>query len=425
MKKVLILAYDFPPYNSMGSQRPYAWYKYFKEFNIYPIVVTRHWGDSYKNAIDYIKASTEREVSINTTEFGTIINVPYTPNYRDKLILKYGLESRVLLRKIATILYTFLQYAIFAFDSRKGIYEAADDYLKNNKVDYILATGEPFVMLRYGSKLAKKHSIPWIADYRDCWSLDLYLLENKYRFIEKYIYTLFEKHYVKSSSIITTVAPLYQSQLQTLFPKKKIEIIQNGFFEEEYSNLNIENQNKDAFTIAYGGTIYPFHTLEIFLEGLKLVIKKDPTKKIKAYFYGSNFDLNQKERIIQNSQGIEDYLVLTDRLNRTSLFENYSNASCLLIFDNKQMISGKLYEYLPFNKMILMAGKDDGPIEKIINDTSSGIVCGNPQELANALEKLYDEWINIGKVNCYSKNIEHYSRRFQTKKLADLFSTMT
>lgn len=43
MKKVLILAYDFPPYVSVGGLRPYSWYKYFKEFGLYPIVVTRQW----------------------------------------------------------------------------------------------------------------------------------------------------------------------------------------------------------------------------------------------------------------------------------------------------------------------------------------------------------------------------------------------
>ncbi len=34
MKKVLILAYDFPPYVSVGGLRPYSWYKYFKEFGL-------------------------------------------------------------------------------------------------------------------------------------------------------------------------------------------------------------------------------------------------------------------------------------------------------------------------------------------------------------------------------------------------------
>ena len=41
MKKVLILAYDFPPYVSAGGLRPYNWYLYLKEFGVEPVVITR------------------------------------------------------------------------------------------------------------------------------------------------------------------------------------------------------------------------------------------------------------------------------------------------------------------------------------------------------------------------------------------------
>ncbi len=34
MKKLLILAYDFPPYVSVGGLRPYAWYRYLKEYGV-------------------------------------------------------------------------------------------------------------------------------------------------------------------------------------------------------------------------------------------------------------------------------------------------------------------------------------------------------------------------------------------------------
>ena len=404
----------------MGSQRPSAWFKYFKELGYYPTVVTRHWGNSYKNAIDYIKPSEQRETTNTVTESGEIINVPYTPNYRDRLILKHGLHSKVVLRKISTLFYSILQYAFFFFDSRKEIYFAADEYLKTHKPDFIIATGEPYIMLRYASKLSRKYSIPWIADYRDCWSLDMYLLENKYRFLERFIYTLFEKHYVKSASLITTVAPLYQGQLQALFPHIKVEIVQNGYFEEDYSNIVLQKTSTQRFTISFGGTIYPFHTLEVFLEGLKLFIKSDSSKRVMVNFFGSNFDSFQKDRILKNSIGIEEYITITDRLSRVDLYNEFSKSACLLIFDNKMAISGKLYEYLPLNIKILMAGNDNGPIEEILKLTNSGIVCDTANEVAEKLNEMYEEWEKTGKVDCNSKNIEQYSRRYQTKHLVDL-----
>ena len=61
-KRVLILAYDFPPYVSVGGLRPYAWYKYLRECGVYPVVITRQWANRYGNALDYIAAGESDEV---------------------------------------------------------------------------------------------------------------------------------------------------------------------------------------------------------------------------------------------------------------------------------------------------------------------------------------------------------------------------
>ena len=62
MKKVLLLAYDFPPYTAIGAARPNSWYKHLHENGIYPTVVTRHWDidNNFKDA--YVRPS-----SIQTT----------------------------------------------------------------------------------------------------------------------------------------------------------------------------------------------------------------------------------------------------------------------------------------------------------------------------------------------------------------------
>jgi len=93
MKKVLILTYDFPPYVSVGALRPYSWYKYFHKENIYPIVITRQWGNKYGNNLDYIAPGTSPKCIIEKSEMGTIIRTPYRPNLANRQMLKYG-ESK-------------------------------------------------------------------------------------------------------------------------------------------------------------------------------------------------------------------------------------------------------------------------------------------------------------------------------------------
>jgi len=100
MKKVLILAFDFPPYASIGGQRPCSWYRYFRENNYEPIVVTRHWNSDFSDTNYFIKPSSNREKEEQKTDLGTIIRVPYTTSFRDRLVLKYGMHRFVLLRKM-------------------------------------------------------------------------------------------------------------------------------------------------------------------------------------------------------------------------------------------------------------------------------------------------------------------------------------
>jgi len=420
MKNVIILAYDFPPNNSMGSLRPYAWYKYFHEFNLHPVVITRHWDDSVKSFKDGIKPSKSKSITINTTSEGTIINVPHEPNFRDKLILKYGLNSFVIFRKIISVFYLIFEYTFFKFDNKKGIYYAADEYIKEHGADLIIATGEPFILFRYASKLSKKHSIPWIADYRDYWSMDINLLTFNQKIIYKLIYAHFERKFVESASLITTVSPLNMKLQKEFFPNKKVEIIYNGYFEEKDYNFTKNDPISETFTVAYGGTIYLFNPLENFIEGVKLFIEKDPSRKCSFNFYGSNYDPDQKERIIKCTKGLERFIILTDKLSKEELFLEYKKASCLLIFNYNQMIPGKLFEYLPMKRKILMAGNDHGPIESIINNTNSGIICDSPENIANTLDSMYLEWKSTGLLKNEAINIEKYTRRNQTQNLAKL-----
>ena len=102
MKKVLILAYDFPPHNTIGGQRPYSWYLYFKELGIEPIIVTRHWDIDINGPEDCYLPSLNRNVTVEKSELGTIIRAPFTPLQRDRLIGQTGVIIN-LLRKISLL----------------------------------------------------------------------------------------------------------------------------------------------------------------------------------------------------------------------------------------------------------------------------------------------------------------------------------
>ena len=68
-KKVLILCNDFPPINSIGAERPFSWFTYFNDFDLYPIIITKNWNTHGNSPFN----KSENYGRIDTNEKGTII----------------------------------------------------------------------------------------------------------------------------------------------------------------------------------------------------------------------------------------------------------------------------------------------------------------------------------------------------------------
>ena len=144
---------------------------------------------------------------IEETSKGTLIKTPFAPNFANRLMLKHGDSKYKFLRKLVTAYYELAQY-LFLVGSKSLLYFAAERYLKHNRVDVIIATGSPFILFDYASKLSNKYNIPWIADYRDPWSQNIVIQQN---FLFRNWHTYFEKKIVKTSSLIITVSQFLHS----------------------------------------------------------------------------------------------------------------------------------------------------------------------------------------------------------------------
>ena len=428
MKKVLILAYDFYPYNSIGAQRPYSWYKYFHQNNLYPVVITRHWDNEIKKPIDTIRP-TQKTYKTEKTEIGETIYAPFKPNLRDKIILKYGLRKFTFFRKLLTLILNILKYP-FNIDSTKTIYNAADQFLENNECSMIIATGEPFILFKYASFLSKKHHIPWVADYRDGWTtnqskLNLGLLEK----INLKYQSFFERNYIDSVSIITTASPSYQKDLQKMFPKKRTEVIYNGYFKElidEVKNTPYDTSENKTFKISYSGTIYKHQQIEVFLDGFKKFIAPLKNCNIEINFIGLNFFPDQKKRILDFDHSINKYFNFTDRVPLKASLEFLNNSDVLLLLSKKNAnwLNAKIFDYIALEKKILFVENDLGVLEQILDDCETGVKCNNAKDVENGLKQLYYERVLTEKSKAKNSKKEKYSRCYQTKKLVDLIQSI-
>ena len=435
MKKLLILAYDFPPYISVGGLRPYSWFKYLKEFDVYPIIVTRQWNNTHGNYLDYVSAGAFKEIIHENSDLGEIIRTPYKPNFANRLLLKHGEKKYSLIRKTFSAYYEFAQF-LKPVGPKAGLYYAAQEYLKENKVDAIIATGDPFVLFSYASKLSKEFGIPWIADYRDPWSQNF---SSKKSCLSKKIDYYFERKNVKSADSITTVDLLFKLKLLQLFPSKQINMLPNGYDPNEMGKIQNNIQNNNLLTFSFVGTIYKWHPLDLLLESFSKYTKEFPSHLFLIKFYGVNNQIAIREKIINRFPELINKVSYLPKLDNGELLQKVSQDNVLLLFNYYNFTGTKIYDYLGMKRLILLCFEQDTnalklkneyyfkkiettifPQVDIIKETNSGIIVKDTAHLMEVLKELYEEFQTTGQIACKSSGVEKYSRKIQVEKLAKI-----
>lgn len=382
--KVLILCNDFPPINSIGADRPNSWYLYFKEFGLDPVVITKNWNSngntSFNDVCDTIK--------VESTKYGELIKTPRreTPSiwFRNKFGTRFSF-----LRKSMTFLEKITSFISGLFDQHFGIYREAKKYIVNNKVALVITTGEPFILFRYGRKLQKKFDVKWIADYRDGWylnhisSLDSSIL---WRFMRKWE-LIHEKKLCTHADMITTVDPEMAGRIGTLI-QKEVSVIYNGFW-DYYQSSKMLNKGKEKIIINHTGTLTVGQQIEVFLDALLVLFRKNQLKKENFEFnlIGLEYFPQQIKRLESYKEMIGEIIFTTPRLPKKEAVEMNLKADYLINFTdpNISAVYAKTYDYIACQKPILVVPGDNGLLDKLVIKNKLGKVLNSQEAIIQLL----------------------------------------
>jgi hypothetical protein len=435
--KVLILAYDFPPLISVGGIRPSFWMKNFKEFDVYPIVVTRQWSndDNLSNVIKYVTKSESKNVLVNKTDDYTLIQAPFSSNFSNKLLLRFGEKRFKKIRQINTAIIEYLQFFI-PYGNKRTILNAADEYLKMNSVDLIIATGEPFVLFHFANILSKKHKIPWIADYRDLWSQNRVAEYSDFR---RKIYSFLESRIIKNSTLITTVSSHLKHEINKIAPLVPIEIIANGYDLDITKKTQIITQESKILSFVFVGSIYYWNPWREVIDVFANLLDSDEKIEMNIYFYGTNIDKEIADYVENYSEKVTKSIKIHPKLPNNILLEKLAKKNVMLLFNYYTFMGTKIFDYLGVKRKILLCfeefqsketqkefsqifGESDNYSlqSDLINATNSGIIVKNKINLVEILKELHKEFKETGQIACNSIHTEKYSRDKQLEKLAEL-----
>lgn len=435
MKKVLILAYDFPPYISVGGLRPYNWYKYFKEFGIDPIIVTKQWDKESLGEVGYIAPGYESEIEIEENEYGTIVKAPYFPNFPNRLYLKYGPVKHKTLRKVCSLFFEITQF-LWVSGPKKELYKAADEVLKKQKIDAIIATGEPFVLHHFASKLSSKHKVPWIADYRDPWSFGMGMENFIYRYWNRFI----EKKTLKNVTFITTVNNTFLNNIKSI-TQKNIYILPNGYDPEFITNLQPKQKSNKTLTISFIGTIQQWNPIELFLTILNQFVIQNGKESILLNLYGINNPQLIQSLIDKKFVNLKEVVNITPRLPNEEVLTLAAKSDLLLLFNYYAVIGTKIYDYIGLKIPILFCfsndqqalllrdkhfdmkdykGMDFDVQEKLIKNKNAGFIVQDTEHLLEILNNCLIEFNQTGKIKSQTKDSGEFSRKTHTNEFAKL-----
>ncbi|WP_456378796.1 glycosyltransferase [Lutibacter sp.] len=424
MKKALIITYYWPPAGGSGVQRWLKFVKYFRDFNIEPVVYT------VKNPKYPLEDKSLFEDIPTAVE---ILKQPiWEPNNLFKIFNKNKTESAGFLNPNPSFFGKLAQYIranYFIPDARKFWIQPSvsylKKYLKKNKIDVVITTGPPHSTHLIGLNLKKQLPIKWIADFRDPWTEIDYFhqLPLTKRAIKKH-YSL-EKKVLNTANVVLVVGNTMREKYSTF--NKNVITITNGF-DGIVQDMAIKLDTK--FTITHIGLLNADRNPTMLWEVLAEISTENKE-------FSTDFELKLIGKV--DNLVVEDVskYKLTKNVEfisyvpHTKVIEFQKKSQVLLLIVNNvpsanQIITGKIFEYLMAKRPILAIAPKHGDLAEIVNTTNSGFVVdfNEKKQLKKTILDLYSKF-KQGKLEVNSKNIEQFHRRELTKKVSEIINSIS
>jgi len=411
MKKVLMIAHQFPPIGGSGVQRTAKFIKYLPEFGWKGVVLTRRVGKAALTD-DTLNRDIPADTPIYRTAAWDLSEWFFPLNLAGKYV-----RRRILVPD---------GERLWELAARKK----AIELVTAENIEMLYSTSQPFSTHLLAMEVKKKHpKLPWVVDLRDEWTNNAFVKAYGYRSSRIKREKEMERNVFAAADAVVINTPYMRDNSVRDNPdlEHKFHVIPNGFDKEDFEDC-VKGTANDRFTVTYTGLIYGNTSPDtVFRAVSKLVSESlaDPGK-IKLRFIG-----RFKEDVLYRMAGKYNLTEMVEALpympHRKSI-QNLmmSDAVLLLLGEGTEAIyTGKLMEYINTGRPILASVPAKGAAAALIAETKTGLVadCGDVETTAKNFLTLYQNWLEGGgQFQPDKQKIAQYERRELTKKLAEIFN---
>lgn len=426
-KKVLIISYYFPPEKKIAALRVGKFSKYLPDFGWQPIVLTTYVNEdggslpeisncniyrtSHLKFIRRIRKKYSRHNPI-MSDNETSSCPGFVMRCRERVLTK--IRDILILPIFRMLFYDGLEWCIPAVLIGKEI-------IKKFDVDVIFSSYSPASSHIIASILHKQTGVPWIADFRDMWSLNNYVESlEPLSSIEHMI----EKRTIRGSSLLTTISTPLAEELSKFHSKHAITIT-NGFDEEDY----VDSVPLTAkFSITYTGEIYASKRDPTPLFEAICLLRKEglvSPDNFEVRFYGLSVHALSpliEKYSLQQLVKINGHIPLKDSIKR----QKESTILLLLSWNDPRdrgVLTGKLFEYFGAKRPILAIGSKDSVLHELLTSTGCGILTSDCEEIFKVLSVWLIEFNKSGDISSHftpiQKQLLRYTRKEKARDLAN------
>lgn len=422
-KRVLIVTYYFPPRLHVASLRLRGLAKYLPEFGWAPLILTAALPGAPDQRFQVIQTPYPGDA---TSLLKKKLHLRPDKGFQEQVGIPLAIRQGK--RSFTSKVMTFVKGVIAYPDEQKGWHPFAVktgiELLQEGNFNALISSSGPMVTHLIAKDLKARHHIPWIADLRDLWTQDHYY---PYGFLRKWCERRLELKTLSWADALVTVSEPLAEKLSTLYRKKPVFAIPNGFDPDEARSAPLTK----AFTITHTGQLYRGkRDPGLLLKALHELITErviDPNAPKVRFFGPTQYWLEQEIKRHRLEEIAKQYGIVPREV--ALMKQRESQVLLLLNWDDPReqgVYTGKIFEYLAARRPILAIGGVKGVVGELLEETGAGVHISNLLDLEEVLRSWYREYEIRGQVPYQGRDdqIAKYSHHEMARKFARVLNSV-
>jgi hypothetical protein len=406
MRRILVASYYFPPVNIIAAKQARDLLSFMPKYGWEPFVLTtRSEGDlpvsfPEKNILRF---------GLNCDSGKQFVAAEGNRGIPKWLRLPYSIYRKLGLEIVS------LDRFIFSW-GREALRHFAE--IERIHPHLIMGICYPASSFWLAKILAKKIRRPWVAAYQDPLSHWNHSSSAWIKALDRKL----EKFLVKGARLVTTCSPHLAVCLESLIGRP-VEIIYHGFDGRHTGGYPLPTPSRKHTKIFYYAGRFHAHRLpavRMMIDGLARNREREIILRIRSL---GPLEANAEIRRYAEKKNVSAMIDLLTPAPAETIHKEEMEADALIIFSDlghytplpKAVITGKLFEYLPFRAPILALACRDSDIGGVLAGTGRGYLASDPVELDQAMGH-----IALGVLSPNWGKIAEYSQETQCRRLCAL-----